>query len=648
MIRRHVRTAATLWRTFGAYGVWQRALFMARSAAGRYRAEPSPLQPSVAGSPVPAAWPMVPDARRLEATTDRAAALERAERVAAGMHQAFRAAWRPLPAEPSDWALNPQTGWRYDPAAPWWTLPHYQAGAGDIKEVWEAARFAWAFDLARAWVLTRDDRWASAFWTRFDSFLAGAPPFRGIQWACGQECAIRAAAWLWAEGAMAEAPSSTPERLGRLRAALAWTAERIDDAHEWGASQRNNHGISDATGLVLISARLLDHDPRAARWMRRGRQLIERYVEDQFAEDGWFIQHSVTYARLAIEQLVQAQRALEFRGTSLPASTIARIRGGAELLAELMDPGTGALPLHGPNDGAYVLPLSLGEYRDFRPALTASSVTFGSRLPAGTSPSLEVLAWLGGGTPTHAPERPVPSVRTGASGWAHVVTEHVRLFARAGAYRSRPGHIDPLHVDIWIAGRPVATDAGSYQYGEPWKNALAGVEVHNTVTVEGRPPAVRGPRFLWLSWPEACLTRASIEGNEVHLEMENRSWRTDGIRHVRQCVVGRAGVRVTDEIVAAAGSTERATVQWLLDGPASLIAVDAGDADVRAAEGGAGGPLGWISERYGEKRPGTSVRITGTPGARPFRVVTEFGDARRSPREREHAQASGTLDPVGS
>src|SRR5262249_441641 len=142
----------------------------------------------------------------------------------------------------------------------------------------------------------------------------------------------------------------------------------------------------------------------------------------------------------------------------------------------------------------------------FRPAITASAATFGVAVPKSFQPSMEALAWLGASRLGLA-TGPQPNITVGDSGWVSARCGRVRLFARAAEYDSRPSHIDPAHVDVWIDGAPVAIDPGTFRYcaPSPWKNALAAIEVHNTISIPSAPAAVRGRRFLWLSRPKARI-----------------------------------------------------------------------------------------------------------------------------------------------
>jgi hypothetical protein len=629
-VRDSVELARVLWRTFGWRALADRAVFEGRRRAESFRA--APRSPAAFASRVapPEDWPFSPDAHGVRETTERDVALERAERVRAGQHQAYRWSWSPRPLTEREWLRHPESGSLYDVGARWWRVPHFDARVGDIKDVWEPGRFAWAYDLARGWLVTGDDGFARAFCDGLTTFLRSSPPFRGPHWACGQETAIRAIAWLWVEGACRDAPSFDDRARRELLQALAWSAERIADAFGYARSQRNNHGLSEATGLIAIGARLTGVEPSAERWIEQGHRALERMIVDQIAPDGWYIQHSFTYSRLALDQLTTARRSLRAVGRDLSVRGKDRVRALIDLMASCMDPRSGDLPNHGANDGAYVLPLSTWPYRDFRPSLTAAAVTFDAAMPSSIETNAETLAWLRAGPPARRPSEQAPWVRSGPSGWAIAATSEARLFVRAGSYRSRPGHIDPGHVDVWLGGERAAIDAGTFRYAapSPWNNGLAGIEVHNTVAITGVDAARRGPRFLWLSWPRARVDSARMIGEEIVIDIVNDSWEHRGITHHRRCVLTAGGALIMDEIRAAPTFTGPVHVQWLLEDQADVAVTCASPATLSEVRGDAESTRGWTSDSYGVKRPVRSVRLTTPLRGGEARIVSAFGAAR--------------------
>lgn len=200
-------TARTLVETYGWTGLRLRAQFETRRLIGLFRAAPSNGITSL--YPTPSPWPFAVDLDRLAASVDHSVALARADRVVAGEHQAYRSEWRPLPHDASDWTTHPLTGFRY-PSDPWYAVQSLAAemnpSVGDVKDVWEPARFGWVFDLIRGYAVSRYPVYADAFWRHLDMFVASSPPFHGVQWTCGQETAIRALSCLWADATFAAMP----------------------------------------------------------------------------------------------------------------------------------------------------------------------------------------------------------------------------------------------------------------------------------------------------------------------------------------------------------------------------------------------------------------------------------------------------------
>ena len=646
-MRNPLGAADALWKTFGADGIRRRASFELRKRFSRLRADAPAVPPSVREHPPAERWPFRVNARRLARDAAQGEAISRADRVLSGEYQAYRTTWRRRPATPDEWNLDLEARHRYD-LDPWFRVPHSGIGT-DIKDAWEPGRFAWAYDLARGWMVTKNARYAEAFWTAFESFRAGCPPYRGVQWACGQETAIRAIALLWCESALADAPPSTPARQASLREMLYSSGERIFDAIDYALSQRNNHGISECTGLMAIGARFQRIDARADAWWRTGRDALEQQVLDQFGTDGWYSQHSFTYLRVALDQLVTAAGLLRARGNELSTPATERIRAAVRLLGAVMDRETGDVPNHGANDGAFVLPLTTREFRDFRPSLTAAAATFHVPLPAGVDADGETLAWLDLDPPPSA-ERARPRVVIGESGWLDVRAGESRVFARAGAYRSRPSHIDALHLDVWIGGQAVAADAGTYRYTGAWSRALAEERAHNTIAIEGFPMAERGPRFLWLRWPRAAISSYRNDGEVVTVELLNESWRRVGIEHRRTCLVTTDAVTVLDELSLAAGDPACASIHWLIDGPPDGVVVVASvPVDAELHQGDEGSPYGWIADSYAVRRPATSLRVTTRNPSTRVRFVSGFGAARSEDYLQSIlARGVGVAPPVAS
>jgi len=575
--------ALSILRSYGAAGLIRRTVHEARRALGWYRLTPKHGVRAEGAASDRRAFQV--DGTAFGAAVDPQAAIERADRVLGGEYQAFRDAWRRFPTG-EGWHRHPVTGVARSPDRQWWRRNLLDPTFGDIKDLWEPARFGWVYDLVRGYLITRNPRYRAAFVERFADWWATNPPMTGPHWSCGQETAIRAIALLYAEANLDLGDDGRT-----VIDALGASGERIRDAIGYALSQRNNHGLSEAVGLLAIGDRLGARHPEADSWYRIGRRLVDRLVKEQFAEDGWYCQHSFVYMRLAIDQYIVASQVLRGRAEEWAPVVVDRLRAAHDLLGAVVEPETGAAPNYGPSDGAFVHPITMGAYRDFRPTLTALAACTGAAHPAGISQDREVLAWLGRPEPSAAPETAMPAVRLGSSGWAVLRGGEYFVFLRAGRYRFRPGHFDPLQLDVRVGPVEVLTDPGTFRYGgaPPWRNPLVGPDVHNGPALLSDRRPVKGPRFLWLRWPRAAITSVREDSTGVVVVAQS----DDGLE--REIRVSPDGVTVQDR--SRQGSGFR--VAWLLHPGADPSLVSSDGADWRGADDGS--PLGWFSPAYGVK-----------------------------------------------
>ncbi len=619
----------TILQTFGWRGMTRRVRFEVRRQAGLFRREPvfrGPVRPDADLT----TYSPNRGYRSLPAEY-RERVLRDAGKVAEGLHLAYGGEWRQFPADADAWRTHPVNGFTFD-NAPWWRVPHLPAH-GDIKDVWEPARFAWAYDLVRAYSLTGDPGFGTVFASQFQTWRDGSPPFFGPHWACGQETAIRALALLHAEAVLV--PAVGDDVLAEsVRTVLAASGERIEDAIEYGLSQRTNHGISEAAGLIHLGFRFERQHPAAGRWRRRGLRWLAEQIRDQFYPDGWYAQHSLTYMRTALDQAILAQRLLTSRGLSLPLDCVARLSQSVELLGALVCSRNGTVPNHGANDGGRVLTYSSAPYRDFRPALTLAAVVLNVPLPADVPADPEVEAWTGT-SPAVAPPRRDGVVR-GSSGWAVARAGRTSVFLCAGTFKHRPSHLDSLHIDVRHDGQEVITDPGSFSYNAPppWNNGMVSAQVHNGPVVNDQEPGIRGPRFLWWAWPSAALITVESEGetSTIVARLMDAVARTP-IAERRVCVSPEA---VVVEDRALVGEAATVQVTWLLHpeaGPSTVLHADlepaseAGQLTLSEHRGQEGEALGWFSPTYGTRLATRVVRLRASSLGRGDRVVTriQFG-----------------------
>ncbi len=445
-----------------------------------------------------------------------------------------------------------------------WTVYTSELPSGvDIKPVWEVGRFGWATILARAWWLSEDERYGEGFWHLVEKFLAANPVNMGPQWSSAQEVALRLIALAFCYSLVAKAAVSTQQRKEMLAATLAAHAERIPPTLVYAHAQNNNHLLSEAAGLYTAAALLPAH-PKAAQWRQIGRETVLAGLDGQIHVDGSYAQHSANYQRLMLQLGVWFTLVANTIGETAPNARVAKLSSATTWLLNLLDEASGQAPNLGPNDGAYILPLTILPFEDYRPALQAASLAFENQGCLQNGPWDEMALWLGLKLATKATQRsrrhqPIRLERENS--WAYL---------RVADFRERPGHADQLHLDLWWRGLNIARDAGSYLYtaAAPWDNALAGTRVHNTVMLAGREQMTQAGRFLWLDWAQGKTLSIQVDSDsrpQVAIA-EHDGYRKLGVTHRRE-VRGEDGRWVvTDRIIPLRDGKKqmRAHLHWLL------------------------------------------------------------------------------------
>ncbi len=401
-----------------------------------------------------------------------------------------------------------------------------RTGVGDIdiKYIWEPARFGWVFTLGRAYHLTGDERYPESFWRYFEIFHSANPVNMGPNWVSAQEVALRIIALVFAAQIFSPSNHSSAPRTSHLSTAIAQHAARILPSLIYARAQNNNHLLSEAAGLITASLALPDHHD-ATCWSRLGWKWFNRGLETQIAADGAYMQQSTNYHRLMLQLSlwISSIHQGELDNTRISERSTHNLQRATQWLLSLTDLESGRTPNLGPNDGAYILPLTVAPYHDYRPVLQAASQVFLGKPAIESGPWDEMCQWLFSGIDYQVPGEKLEKIKRDT--W-YVAQEHSPstlhasqswAYLRAATFHDRPGHADQLHLDLWWRGLNVAQDAGTYLYNAdpPWENALTHTAVHNTIMVDGIEQMTRAGRFLYVDKAQAeIVSRDKAENCE--------------------------------------------------------------------------------------------------------------------------------------
>jgi len=475
----------------------------------------------------------------------------------------------------SKWFFVPKaTMWRYNPyvnrswettSQHWKKLSYFSRKGDDVKAIWELSRCYWVPQLACAYQVSGDKKYLDKLEDLLDDWQEKNPVGFGYQWMCAQEASIRLinitlSQWiLGVKGGLTQ----------RLKQLMIGHVERILPTMHYARAQQNNHATSEAAGVYIAGVFLQvssgssqKEKKRANKYMQIGKRALENSAKTLIMLDGGFSQYSLTYHRLVLDTLslcVFYQR--KFEQTSFSDGFMQQYKRAYQWLYSMVDPTSYDAPNIGANDGVLFFDLTLLPYRDFRPTLQLACALLENKLCFDDESSI-ILDWL------HLPVSGIYSPNRDAieykkSGFVKMQAVSSWAAIRHPVFRFRPSQCDALHMDLWVQGKNVLCDSGTYSYNGPSNlQSLASVCGHNTVEIDKHDQMPKLSRFLYGAWLRGkVLTPMATVGSKTTWKGQYiDKW---GGRHIREVVQYGNKWEIHDCIT---GHQSQATLRWHLSG----------------------------------------------------------------------------------
>ncbi|HUP42694.1 MAG TPA: alginate lyase family protein [Thermoanaerobaculia bacterium] len=534
-----------------------------------------------------------------------------------------------------------------------------ELGMGDPKRVHELNRHQHLPRLAKAWFLLGEERYAREVVRQLLGWIDQNPPGRGVHWHSSLEIALRVLSWLWA--LLLILPSRALDEAAARRIGKSLFAQ-LAHVHAYPSvfSSPNTHLLGEAAALFVGGLVFADcADGRA--WRDRGAHLLAAEIDRQVLSDGVHAELSTGYHCYALDFYLQALALAGRNGFELPGALARRVETMAEFVLHVARPD-GSLPLLGDDDGGRALALVRTSYGSAADLLSTAAALFGRRDFRGRAGRFrEESLWLLGAAgltafaalPPATPAAlraafPAAGYFVQRSGWraldSHLVFDCGGLGRPSGGH----GHADALALTLASGGSELLVDPGTFVYNRrpAWRDAFRSTRAHNTVVVDGRDQSEPGDTFRWLSRaPVRLLADASHDGLDWLAGEHHGYAREAGVVHRRRLLYPRPDYwLVLDDFRSAGGGADGGggehdfEVVFHLAPDAEVVpAAGSGprEAGLHAVAGGAGLVLflhasapvelalepGWISRRYGEKRP-APVAVARFRAPLPAAVVT--------------------------
>lgn len=450
------------------------------------------------------------------------------------------------------WHTNPDTGYRYNAKKHWTEIADLSKEAGDIKFVWEKARFSFLYDVIR-YDYHHEEDCAGFVFRQIESFIDHNPLNLGPHYKCSQEISLRILNWTFALYYYRDSVELTEVRFQKIMHSVYGQLHHV--YHNINFSRiavRNNHAITE-TLMLYLSGLLFPFMPNTSEWSKKGKKWFEEEVAYQIYEDGTFLQYSMNYHRVVLQLLTWGLRLADLNGQRFAEVVYDRAVKSLYFLDLCADPVSGQLPNYGANDGALFFRLTDDDYRVYTSQLNDLRAVLERKVSC-----IEESCYWYGMTDLRIEEANKNGVYTFPKGGYYIAQEDTtKTFIRCGAYKDRPSQSDNLHLDIWVDGINYLWDTGSYKYNteDHWLNYFNGVAGHNTIGIEGHDQMLKGGRFIWFYWvkeAEGQWKLSNDEGkNSLLFEGKIEGYRHfGGIKHKRKVFKYRNALEwvITDEL----------------------------------------------------------------------------------------------------
>jgi uncharacterized heparinase superfamily protein len=396
-----------------------------------------------------------------------------------------------------DWHCDFKSGKRWDRGAYSLSIPRVLDRGHDYKVPWEISRLQHLPTMGIASSLSGDDAYRQRAVSQLSSFVAENPVYRGINWSCTMDVAIRASQILASEGFLRGAGD---DRFWcELLKSLLLHARFIIDNLENGPV-RGNHYVSNLAGLFLCGLGLAEFK-EARRWREFARERLFAEMQRQVTEDGLDYEASLSYHALVTEMFLFPALLSSENGGSFAEPYLAKLERMIEAVAILIRPD-GTLPQIGDNDDGRFLVFS--QYhrrrRDWRPLLALGAYFF--RRPRWLF--LAGDAWVEGawvlgepflrwrdslGAPDDFPGFVCHAFPRG--GVYQLGAGNIQMVVDAGSVGQRNNgshaHNDTLAFDLYAFGKEVLPDRGTGVYASDLalRNCFRSTRAHNVLQVDG-------------------------------------------------------------------------------------------------------------------------------------------------------------------
>lgn len=438
---------------------------------------------------------------------------------------------------------------------------------GDKKIVWELNRHQYFSTLGRAYLITKDEKYAEAFVRHLEDWIANNPPKIGLNWLSSLEIAFRSISWLWAFYFFKDSPKLTPSLFVQMLKYLHLNGRHLE-THLSTYSSPNTHLTGEALGLYFLGTFLPEFSD-AVRWKDLGYEILLRALDFQIRPDGVYCEQASQYHRYTTDFYVNLMNLRQIEGLDVDQKHQEKLKQMLEFLMFITQPN-GETPLFGDDDGGRLHFLDESGFSDFRPTLALGAVLFKDpNLKFSAKEASAEMLWLLGPHGLRQFDEikavePNETVKAFESSGFFTVrdswkTDSNFLLIDCGEHGFLKGghaHADALHFVLSVGGEPIFVDPGTYNYtSDPKARELyRSTAAHNCLTVNGESSSIPDGPFSWSTTAKSKLLEWSENDEAVIFRGTHDGFGRFGVIYERGITFDKKAIIVVDDIIKSTTS----------------------------------------------------------------------------------------------
>ncbi|HUQ30747.1 MAG TPA: alginate lyase family protein [Pyrinomonadaceae bacterium] len=451
--------------------------------------------------------------------------------------------------EKINWLKDPLSGALW-PLAYHADVQLFRGDGSDARVLWEINRLSHLLTLARAYLVTHDEKYTREIFSELSAWSEQNPVGRGANWACAMEAALRAVNLLAVFEMVRRSPLLNEETLFLFLQTFDRHGAHIRRNLEFSYISTSNHYLSDVVGLLWLGL-MLPELAAANEWRAFGLRETLREMEKQIHPDGSDFEASTGYHRLALELLLYTFILARANQVEIDEKYWRRLRAMLYYVRAYLKP-EGRAPLIGDTDSGQILPLVPRPANDHAYVLALGAVLFDEplfKLSSDVAAMPEELLWITGEGGVRAFQA-LPEISEDATSEAFTDagtyilrdSDLYLLFNASGnglLGRGSHGHNDALSLEVSACGTSFIVDPGTYVYSADLnaRHLFRSVAAHSTLQVDGAEQNTTDPKLPFVigdeAHPRVLRWETTPERDIIVAEHDGYKRLNDGVTHRR-------------------------------------------------------------------------------------------------------------------